>query len=31
MTWHVIAVAAINRLPRQDVDGSPVYAYGCYQ
>ena len=31
MTWHVIAVVAINRLPRQDVDGSPVYAYGCYQ
>jgi hypothetical protein len=25
MMWHVIAVAAINRLPRQDVDGSPVY------
>jgi cell division protein FtsX len=23
--WHVIAVATINRLPRQDVDGSPVY------
>ena len=25
MLWHVIAVAAVNRLPRQDVDGSPVY------
>jgi hypothetical protein len=25
MMWHVIAVAAINRLPRQDVDRSPVY------
>ena len=25
MMWHVIAVATINRLPRQDVDGSPVY------
>jgi hypothetical protein len=23
--WHVIAVATINRLPRQDVDGSSVY------
>ena len=23
--WHVITVATINRLPRQDVDGSPVY------
>ena len=25
MLWHVIMVAAANRLPRQDVDGSPVY------
>jgi hypothetical protein len=25
MMWHVITVAAINRLPRLDVDGSPVY------
>ena len=25
MLWHVITVAAVNRLPRQDVDGSPVY------
>jgi hypothetical protein len=25
MLWHVIAVATPNRLPRQDVDGSPVY------
>lgn len=25
MLWHVIAVATANRLPRQDVDGSPVY------
>ena len=25
MLWHVIMVAAVNRLPRQDVDGSPVY------
>ena len=23
--WHVITVATINRLPRQDVDGSLVY------
>jgi hypothetical protein len=23
--WHVVTVAAANRLPRQDVDGSPVY------
>jgi hypothetical protein len=23
--WHVITVASVNRLPRQDVDGSPVY------
>jgi hypothetical protein len=23
--WHVITVATANRLPRQDVDGSPVY------
>jgi hypothetical protein len=23
--WHVITVATVNRLPRQDVDGSPVY------
>jgi hypothetical protein len=23
--WHVMTVAAVNRLPRQDVDGSPVY------
>jgi hypothetical protein len=25
MLWHVVTVAAANRLPRQDVDGSPVY------
>ena len=25
MLWHVITVASVNRLPRQDVDGSPVY------
>jgi len=25
MLWHVITVAIANRLPRQDVDGSPVY------
>ena len=25
MLWHVMTVAAVNRLPRQDVDGSPVY------
>jgi len=25
MLWHVITVATVNRLPRQDVDGSPVY------
>ena len=25
MLWHVITVAMVNRLPRQDVDGSPVY------
>jgi hypothetical protein len=25
MLWHVVAVATANRLPRQDVDGSPVY------
>jgi hypothetical protein len=25
MLWHVMTVAAANRLPRQDVDGSPVY------
>jgi hypothetical protein len=25
MLWHVFAVAAVNRLPRQDVDRSPVY------
>jgi hypothetical protein len=25
MVWHVIMVAAVNRLPRHDVDGSPVY------
>ena len=25
MLWHVIAVATANRLPRQDVEGSPVY------
>jgi hypothetical protein len=25
MLWHVIAVAIANRLPRQDVDRSPVY------
>jgi hypothetical protein len=24
MLWHVITVTAVNRLPRQDVDGSPV-------
>ena len=27
MMWHVIKVATINRLPRQDVDGSPVYEH----
>ena len=25
MVWHVLTVAAADRLPRQDVDGSPVY------
>jgi hypothetical protein len=25
MLWHVITVATVNRLPRQDVDGSAVY------
>lgn len=25
MLCHVFAVISINRLPRQDVDGSPVY------
>ena len=25
MLWHVMTVATANRLPRQDVDGSPVY------
>jgi hypothetical protein len=25
MLWHVFLVASINRLPRQDVDHSPVY------
>jgi hypothetical protein len=25
MLWRVVTVAAVNRLPRQDVDGSPVY------
>ena len=25
MLWHVVTVATANRLPRQDVDGSPVY------
>ena len=25
MLWHVITVAAVNRLPRQDVDKSSVY------
>ena len=25
MLWHVITVATVNRLPRQDVDGSPIY------
>lgn len=25
MLWHVITVATVNRVPRQDVDGSPVY------
>jgi energy-converting hydrogenase Eha subunit B len=25
MLWHVMTVTAVNRLPRQDVDGSPVY------
>jgi len=25
MLWHVITVATVNRLPRQDVDGSSVY------
>jgi hypothetical protein len=25
MVWHVLTVATANRLPRQDVDGSPVY------
>jgi len=25
MLWHIIAVATANRLPRQDVDRSPVY------
>ena len=25
MLWHVVTVATANRLPRQDVEGSPVY------
>ena len=25
MLWHVLTVASVNRLPRQDVDRSPVY------
>jgi hypothetical protein len=25
MLWHLVMVATANRLPRQDVDGSPVY------
>src|SRR5262249_20764557 len=25
MLWHVLMVASANRLPRQDVDPSPVY------
>jgi hypothetical protein len=25
MLWHVFLVASANRLPRQDVDHSPVY------
>ena len=25
LLWHVITTASVNRLPRQDVDGSPVY------
>ena len=25
MLWHVMTVATVNRLPRQDVDGSAVY------
>jgi len=25
MLWHVITVATVNRMPRQDVDGSAVY------
>lgn len=25
MLWHVFLVASINRLPRQDIDHSPVY------
>ena len=25
MLWHVMTVVSANRLPRQDVDGSPVY------
>jgi hypothetical protein len=25
MLWHVFSVISINRLPRQDVDVSPVY------
>jgi hypothetical protein len=25
MLWHVFTVAAVNRLPRQDVDRSSVY------
>ena len=25
MLWHVFSVISINRLPRQDVDHSPVY------
>jgi len=25
MLWHVITVATVNRLPREDVDGSSVY------
>jgi hypothetical protein len=25
MLWHLLTVAAVNRLPRQDVDGSPAY------
>ena len=25
MLWHLVTVTAANRLPRQDVDRSPVY------